>query len=134
MSGYNAETDAVRHATQKRRIIRMLLAYSAIAGLIAYFLPEEETPLDYVVGLPFLILGISWCFTDAAERDHRIGGVMKFTLVLLFVVGFPLYVFLARGIRGFKTLVFALLLLAGMIACFFVAYLATLYAGDTIGM
>ena len=130
----DADTPAVDYAAKKRRIVLMLLAYSAILGVISCFLPEEDTPLDFIVALPLLILGISWCFTDAGERDHRIGRLMKLVLVLLFIVGFPIYVFQTRGVRGFKIFVLTLLLVGGMIACVFATAFATLYLGDAIGL
>ena len=129
----SAATDAVDYAGKKRRIIRMLLAYSAILGVISIFLPEENTPIDFVVGLPLLILGISWCFTDASEHGHRIGKVMRFMLILAFFVGFPLYLVQTRGIRGLKTLSLTVLLVAFMATCMMATALATLYGGNALG-
>lgn len=111
---------SVDYAPKKRRIVMMLIAYSAILGIISCFLPEEDTPLDFIVALPLLILGISWCFTDAAERDHRIGRLGKLLLILLFIVGLPMYLFQTRGIGAIKTLALAMLLVGAMFACLFI--------------
>ena len=46
----------VDYAAKKRRILRLLLGYSAVFGVIACFLPEEESVLDAIVALPILIL------------------------------------------------------------------------------
>ena len=93
------KTRPVNYPARKRRIIVMLLAYSAIAGVIFIFLPDEDSPLDYVVGFPLLVLGIAWCFADADERQHRIGKLMRLVLVLAFFIGFPLYLLQTRGYR-----------------------------------
>ena len=130
----DADAHTVDYAAKKRRIVLMLLAYSAMLGVISCFLPAEDTPLDFIVGLPFLILGISWCFIDAGEREHRIGRLMKFALVLLFIVGFPVYVFQTRGVRGLRTIVLALLLVGVMIACVFATGFVTLFLGAAIGL
>ena len=130
----DATVHAVDYAAKKRRIVLMLLAYSAILGVISCFLPEEDTPLGFIVGLPLLILGISWCFTDAAERDYRIGRMTRLFLVLFFIVGFPIYVFQAHGFRAFKTLASALLLVGAMIACVFATEFAALFLGDAMGL
>ena len=112
----------------------MLLAYSAILGVIVCFLPEEDNALEFIVGLPLLLLGVSWCFIDAGERDHRIGRVMGFALVLLFVVAFPLHVFQTRGVRALQTIVMGLLLVGVMLACEYATEYATLLLGDAIGV
>ncbi len=125
---------SVDYAAKKHRIILMLLAYSAIFGVICIFLPEEGSLLDFVVGLPMLILGISWCFTDADQHNHQIGKLMRFVLVLLFIIGFPLYIFQTRGIRGFKILALTVLLMTAMAVCAFCIMLATLYIGDALGL
>lgn len=131
----DAESEpSVSCAVKKRRIVMLLLAYSSILGIISYFLPEENTPLDFVVGLPVLILGISWCFIDAAERDYRIGRLTLLLLILLFIVGLPIYLFQTRGIGAIKTLSIAMVLVVAMCACMFVTAYATLYVGDVAGL
>ena len=112
-------------ATKKRRIILMLLAYSLIAGIIVCFLPEEETVLEFIFGLPFLILGIAWCYIDAWERDYRLGRLMQITLVLLFAIGLPVYIFRTRGVGGFRTMANLLLLTGAMVVCLVTAELVT---------
>ena len=77
---------------------------------------------------------ISWCFTDAAERDHRIGRAMRLLLILLFIVGFPIYLLQTRGFGGFKTLGLTLLLALAMFACMYTAGLVTLFIGDATGI
>ena len=125
---------SVNYAARKRGIVMLLLAYSAVLGGIIWFLPEEDTALDFIVGLPLLILGIAWCFTDAAQRDHRIGRLMGLLLVLLFVVGLPIYLFQTRGFGAFKSLLLLAVLIGAMLACLFVTAVASLYAGQAVGL
>lgn len=124
----------VDYAVKKRRIVLALLAYSAIVGVMACFLPEDTPPLDFIVGLPFVLLGNLWCYIDAGQREDRIGRLMKWALVLIFVVGFPVYVFQTRGIRGLQTIVLALLLVVAMVVCMYATACVTLFLGNAIGL
>jgi hypothetical protein len=128
-----AEAKAVDFAAKKRRVVWMLFGYSAILGMMASFLPEEETPGDFIVGIPFLILGIWWCFLDAEERGERIGGLLRWVLVLLFFVGFPVYIFRSRGVSGFVTLSYSLLVIGGMGLFMLSAVILTLFLGHLFG-
>lgn len=125
---------SVDYAAKKRRILMLLLAYSAIVGVVSCFLPLEDRALAFIVGLPLLILGISWCLTDAAERDDRIGRLMTIILVLIFIVGLPIYLLQTRGIGAFKSLGWTLLIVAAMFACSFATEFATLYVGEVAGL
>ena len=60
--------------------------------------------------------------------------MMKLVLVLFFIVGFPIYVLQTRGIRGFKTLMLAPLLVGGMIACASATAFATFLLAYGIGL
>jgi hypothetical protein len=124
----------VDYAASKRRIVMMLLVFSAIIQIISGFLPDEATPLDFVVGVPLLILGISWCFTDAAQRDYRIGRLTKLLLIFLFIVGLPVYLFQTRVIGAFKTLALTMVLVGAMVACMFVTAFVTLFICDVAGI
>lgn len=124
---------ATEYARRKRRIVIMLLVYSAIIGVLSYYLPEENAPLDFLIGAPVLILGLVWCFTDAAEHKHRIGGPMSVLLVLVFIVGLPIYLLQTRGIDAPKSLVLALLLLVAMLTSMFAAGLGTMFLTECAG-
>lgn len=121
------------YAAKKRRIAMLLIAYSAIMGILICFISENNKLLEFIVGLPVLILGISWCFTDAAQRNHRIGSLGKLLLILLFIVGLPIYLFQTRGIGAIKPLAFAMVLAGVMFACSFVTACTTLYIGGIAG-
>jgi hypothetical protein len=113
----SAEAQEGNYSDKKLRIVLMLLAYSAVMGVIACFLPEDETPGDFIIGVPILVLGVWWCFVDAEERGDRISMLRKWLLVLLFPVGFAIHVFRTRGVRGFITLGYVLLLVGMMGLC-----------------
>jgi hypothetical protein len=131
----DAESEpSVDYAAQKRRIVMLLLGYSTLLGIISCFLPEAKTPLDFLVGLPLLILGIMWCTADATQRNHRIGRVMKWLLILLFIVGMPIYLFQTRGLGGIKAIAVAMVLVAAMYFCAFATAFVTLYVGDVMGL
>lgn len=144
MSGIdNNEVDAVEvskgdsathYSQKKRRILVLLLVYSAVLGIVGCFLPEEDKSLNFIVSLPWLILAVSWCFADAAERDHRIGLITKSLLIFMLIVGLPIYLFQTRGLGGFKSVAFATLLAGAMFACAFVTEYATLYVGEVAGL
>lgn len=123
----------VDYVARKRWIIRLLFAHAALAGTTLCFLPEDDTPLDYIVGAPFVFLGIAWCFADANERFFRIGRLTKFLLVFLFLVGFPLYVIQSRGLRGLATFGFTFVLVVGIMLCVFLTNLIALFVGEAVG-
>ncbi len=95
------------HSIAKRNILLFLLAYDVVLAVASSFLPEDNRVVDYVNGLPILIPAIAWCHLDAKERSGRIGILMKLSLVFLFVIMFPIYVFRTQGLKGFQTLTFA---------------------------
>lgn len=128
------ERDAVIDTgMKKRRIIILLIAYSAILGVIDCFRMEGDKGLDLVLSLPALILAITWCYWDASERGHRIGRMTKLTLILMFMVGFPIYLFQTRGWGAFKALGMTLLLFVAMFICEQAAIYLTMFVGDIAG-
>lgn len=109
---------AVDYSAKKRLIVLLLLVYAAVLGVISVFLPQsEDRPIDFILGLPVLTLVIWWCYTDANERDHRMGRITMLLLVLLFAVGFPLYLFQTRGLGAFRAIVYSFLVAGGMLIC-----------------
>ncbi len=134
ITGSDAKAQTIDYGAKKRRIILMLLAYSAILGITAVIFPDKDAPRDFVFFLPLLILGVSWCFTDAAERNYRMGRLMSLLLILFLGIGLPIYLFRTRGFGAFKTLAATLLLVGGMITCVVVAAFVTLYVGNAAGL
>ena len=134
VAGNDAKAQTVDYGVKKRRIILMLLAYSTLLGIIAVIFPDKDAPTDFVFGLPLLILGISWCFTDAAERNYRMGRLMSLLLILILAIGLPIYLLRTRGFGAFKALAFTLLLIGAMFTCMFVAGYTVSYVGSATGL
>ncbi len=117
---------------KKRRILIWLLVWAAVIGIATWF--EDETQadplLDFVMGLPFVVLGIYWCRTDAVERDHYIGVPMSACLILCFALGLPLYLFQTRGLKAFISVGWLLMFLAAMCASLFAGAVAASVAAS----
>ncbi|MAD79395.1 MAG: hypothetical protein QF918_11905 [Pirellulaceae bacterium] len=113
---------AFGYSTGKRRVLIFLLAYDVSLAVIRNFMPEDDRVLDYVVGLPVLIPVIIWCHIDAKERKHKIGIFMKLSLVFLFVIAFPIYIFQTQGPSGFKTFTFAIFFTSGTVVLLFLRF------------
>jgi len=119
-------------SVRKRKILICLLIYSAVLGIISALQDDESTDraVDFQLGLPGLILGIYWCRTDAAERDHGIGTFTSGLLVLFFLAGLPLYLFQTRGLRAFQSLGWLLLFLALMFASMIAGAVGVIFVQD----
>lgn len=128
------ERPSTDYASKKRLILILMLACSAGLGAFMCFFPEDDRLLDFFATLPLLALGISWCFTDAAERGHRIDGSMKLLLLLLFGIGLLAYLLETRGSGVVKSLGWLLLLVTAMFFCFAVTMVAILTFGDVLGL
>jgi hypothetical protein len=119
----------IDYQKKKRRILIQLLAYCAFVGAVSVFIPDEDPLLDLILRIPPLFFAVAWCFADAAERGHRIGRLTKVLLVLVLIVGLPLYLLQTRGLGGFKAIGYTFLIAVAMVACSFVGTFvsATLY-------
>ncbi len=113
----DADCTIPNYSNRKRRILILLLVYSAVLGLSAVYLPEDDRVVDVALGLPMLIMLISWCYIDAGQRNHVIGRIMRASLVLLFALAFPIYIFQTRGLKGFISLALTAVFMAAMAAC-----------------
>ena len=90
--------------------------------------------MELLVGSPFLVLGIQWGLLDARQRNRRIGNVMRICLIALFVLAFPIYVLMSRGIFGVKTLVLAMLFVAALFTILYVSGYITIQIGLMAGL
>ena len=117
-----ADNPVVDHSIAKRRILIYLLVYDVLLAVICNFMPKDDRVLDYVIGLPVLIPILIWCHLDAKDRHHRIGILMKLSLIFLFVLAFPLYIFQTQGLSGFKTFTFATFFASGTIVLLLLRY------------
>lgn len=71
---------------RKRSILLKLLAYSGLMGIISVLFPNSNGVLDYLFGLPALILDITWCHLDANQREFSLGKLMRLGLIFMFVI------------------------------------------------
>lgn len=117
---------------RKRSAIRWLIGYSAVFGALAIFLPDESA-LSFLVGLPFLINALRWCYADAQEHNYRIHTVMRFLLFFFFAFVFPLHILAVHGLRGFKVLGQTLLVLLAMMTIAIMAGVVVTVGGEFIG-
>ena len=118
---------------RKRWLVAMLFLASAGLSTVGCFLDDDDSGLALLLGLPMLMLSIAWCFTDARQRGHRLGRLMKLLLVLCFALAFPLYLFQSRGWRGAITLLQALGVMTAVLLVGFVCEWLTLQYGVWAG-
>lgn len=123
-------SDIVR---RKRSVLLKLLAYSGLIGIISALFPNTKGVLDYLFGLPALVLGITWCHLDANQREYSLGKLMRLGLIFMFVIVFPFYLFRTRGLKGITTLAQAILFVIAMFACTLATAFANLYARYLVG-
>lgn len=120
-----ASLPAIDYSLRKRRILFMLLGYSALLGVFLVigfifniFNPEDQpNPMNIVIQIPSIALTFWWCLVDADQHDHTMGKIMRIGLILATIVAFPIYIFRTRGIAGFRTLLLAVLFLVAMSVC-----------------
>jgi hypothetical protein len=103
------------YGRRKRWLVGLLFLASAVLSIVGCFLGEDDSVVQTLLGLPILVLSIAWCFTDARQRGHRMGRLMKLLLVLCFALAFPIYLFQSRGWRGALTLLQAVGVMAAVL-------------------
>jgi peptidoglycan/LPS O-acetylase OafA/YrhL len=129
-----AVSPSIDYRARKRRIILLLIAASAVLGAVTPLMSESAVgAYAPAIGLPFVALGIAWCIADAKERGRRIGRSVTLLLVLLFVVGFTIYLFQTRGLGAFRTLAMTLVLVIGMSLCWIATSILVLWVGELAG-
>ena len=116
-------------ARRKRRILVWLLVYAGLFGVVLVFLDESNRLIDFLSGLPVLVLGIAWCHVDAEQHDYRMGRIMRVSLILLFGLAFPIYLLRTRGLNGLVTLGLTVLFAAAMCVCLSATAFLTLFIG-----
>ncbi len=124
----------VNYARQKRQVMGLALAWAAISGVIAPFLFSEETIVELLLDVPYLVLVLKWCLIDAAQRGQQLGRVMRFALLLLMLFALAVYLLRSRGVAGILAVIQTLLFLALVIAINYAFQLATLHLGQAAGL
>jgi hypothetical protein len=121
--------------SRKRRIILLCLAMGAVCGVVRTLVSDSDfEAYAPAIGFPLLGLGIAWCIADAGQRGHRIGRVATLLLVVGLPIGLPIYLFVTRGLGGFRSLAMLFGLIIAICLCAFTAGIATLFLGNMTGL
>jgi hypothetical protein len=92
-----------RRKHQKTLILVALLVLTALCGALWLFVPEgsPNEPLVYV-GQSFatVLLVLLWCHVDSRQRGYRLSKGLSILIVLVAVVGLPIYFLKSRGRRA----------------------------------
>ena len=124
----------VSYTQQKRRLIRWLIGSCVVLGVITCFIPEVPRLQGLVCVVPWLVLGLSWCFADAAERGIRIGQWTRVLLVLFFALGLVLYLFQTRGVAAVRSLAWVAVLVVVMFGTIVLSSVTTMLLGASMGL
>lgn len=121
-----AETDSPerrRHfVVRKQLVLAGVFAWSAVQGVLLALGFGDEGLIALLLNLPHLILGVTWCHLDAAERQKTIPFTLRIGLILIFGLALIVYLFESRGLRGFVAVVLAAAIVS---AAWGVMYLTT---------
>jgi hypothetical protein len=102
-------------AKAKRHRLLWMLGLAVASGIASEVFADAERELVLLEAIGFAALVASWCSVDARERGGRIGKGQFVTIVLIPVIGLPVYLFRTRGLRGFLSILLALLFYALLI-------------------
>jgi hypothetical protein len=107
-------------AKAKRRRLLWMLGLAVAAGIASAMFADAERELQLLEGVGIAVLVASWCQVDARERGGTIGKLQFVSIVLIALIGLPVYLFRTRGLRGSLSILLALLfyaLLVGVQVC-----------------
>ncbi len=94
-----------RRPSKKTRFLVALAWVTVICAAVRAFMPEDspyERPLMLVQMIPTLVLLLLWCHHDSSERGYRLSKGLSILIVLVAVVGLPIYLLRTRpGAAGF---------------------------------
>ncbi|MFO0914005.1 MAG: hypothetical protein U0795_13685 [Pirellulales bacterium] len=96
-------------AVRKQMVLAGVFAWSVIQGVLVGLGIGIDGLGVLLLNLPLLVLGVSWCHLDAAERRYTIPFTLRLGLILIFGLALIVYLFESRGIRGFVSVVLAAL-------------------------
>jgi hypothetical protein len=107
-------------AKAKRRRLVWMLGIAVAAGIASEVFADAERELQLLEGVGLAVLVASWCSVDARERRRTLGKLQFASIILIALIGLPVYLFRTRGLRAFLSLLLALLfyaLLIGLQLC-----------------
>lgn len=107
-------------AKAKRRRLIWMLGLAVAAGIASAVFADAERELQLLEGVAIAALVASWCQVDARERGGTIGKLQFVAIILFALIALPVYLVRTRGVRGFLSILLALLfyvLLIGVQVC-----------------
>jgi len=127
-TGESSDPTAAGCARKKRRVILILYGLGVVFGVLDTLFADLASygPASEVLGALSIILGISlWCHYDASQRDYTIGRALRLAILLILLVGFPVYAFRTRGWSGFGLIGWGILFFVSFVALYGAAGLVT---------
>lgn len=88
---------------QKNMLLVALLAFTAISSAMWVFVPDgspNERLLYVAQSFGTVLLVLLWCHVDSSQRSYRLSKKLSILIVLVAVVGLPIYLLKSRGRRG----------------------------------
>lgn len=121
----NTETpENTEKGNSSRSCLILILAVSAVWGFCIGLLPDESNILyfvDYAAPIAMLVCALVWCTVDSARYDFFLTRRWYLFLLAFFVVAFPYYIFVTRGLAGLKIIAYALVFVAICAALLFIS-------------
>src|SRR5262245_18668935 len=97
-----------------------MLDLAVAARIASAVFADAERELQLLEGVAIAALVASWCQVDARERGGTIGKLQFVAIILFALIALPVYLVRTRGVRGFLSILLALLfyvLLIGVQVC-----------------
>jgi hypothetical protein len=127
-----------RHVVQdytrnKRRAVVGLFIYGWVFGIVSCLAGDENRGVNFVLAMPFVVLLVSWCTYDAAERGDRISRPMMIGLIFVALPALFVYLLGTRGFREFRSIVLASLVVLGLVLTVCITAGVTGFIGEVTG-
>lgn len=122
---------------RKRLVLLIILAAWALNGILDALFAEMasfEKYSELFAVVCFAFCTRLWCHYDSQERGFSIGRFLSLSIVLIALIGFPVYAFRTRGLAGFRLVGGAVLFMLAVIMFYGLARVATeCVAGFAVG-
>jgi hypothetical protein len=116
-----------RRSPTWRKNKRPFIIALVVCGITQAFLPsigkavhQTQDYLNAFMGFIINFIMLGWCSVDAEERAVRISGLLRFSLIIISLIGVPWYFLRSRGFVGAFKNVFGLGLFAIWLGTLFV--------------
>lgn len=105
-------------AKQKNWTLTALVIITMVTSSIRALVEDDTSEVSVLLILQCVlsaVLILIWCYLDSVEHGRHLGKVLSVVIVLVAVIGVPIYLLESRGIRGSLAIVLAGLFLALLI-------------------